>query len=196
MAYFIFLKYLDSLEDFRKNPHVKIPSKSPCANFQILPKSKFQIKFEKVLFIELGPAQVSAQPPGPWPSAGQLSTPPHSFWAFASRPARPSPSLSLNDTWAPPLRLPPLAAATGRPSATGSPLGCPAELHPLPVTDALPHLLSPLRLPASLTPSRPKRPAIKPPPIPLRRSVQELPHPPYKSHREHRPSSLPPSPLS
>jgi hypothetical protein len=40
------------------------------------PKSKFQIKFEKVLFIELGPAQVSAQPPGPWPSAGQLSTPP------------------------------------------------------------------------------------------------------------------------
>jgi hypothetical protein len=34
MAYFIFLKYMDSLEDFRKNPHVKIPPKSPCANFQ------------------------------------------------------------------------------------------------------------------------------------------------------------------
>jgi hypothetical protein len=29
---------LDSVEDFRKNPHGKIPSKSPCANFQCLPK--------------------------------------------------------------------------------------------------------------------------------------------------------------
>jgi hypothetical protein len=34
MAYFIFLKYLRRLEEFRKNPHVKIPPKSPCANFQ------------------------------------------------------------------------------------------------------------------------------------------------------------------
>jgi hypothetical protein len=40
MAYFIFLKYLDSLEDFRKNPHVKFLPKSPCANFQSL--AKFQ----------------------------------------------------------------------------------------------------------------------------------------------------------
>jgi hypothetical protein len=34
MTYFIFLKYLDSLEDFRKNPHVKFLPKSPCAIFQ------------------------------------------------------------------------------------------------------------------------------------------------------------------
>jgi hypothetical protein len=34
MAYYIFLKSLRSLEEFRKNPHVKIPPKSPCANFQ------------------------------------------------------------------------------------------------------------------------------------------------------------------
>jgi hypothetical protein len=27
---------LRSLEEFRKNPHVKIPPKSPCANFQRL----------------------------------------------------------------------------------------------------------------------------------------------------------------
>jgi hypothetical protein len=27
---------LRSLEEFRKNPHVKIPPKSPCANFQSL----------------------------------------------------------------------------------------------------------------------------------------------------------------
>jgi hypothetical protein len=38
-------------------------------------KSEFQIKFENVLFLELGPAQVSAQPPRPWPSVGQLSPP-------------------------------------------------------------------------------------------------------------------------
>jgi hypothetical protein len=36
MAYFIFLKYLDTLEDFRKNSHVKIPPNSPCANLQSL----------------------------------------------------------------------------------------------------------------------------------------------------------------
>jgi hypothetical protein len=36
MSYFIFLKSLRSLEEFRKIPHVKIPPKSPCANFQSL----------------------------------------------------------------------------------------------------------------------------------------------------------------
>jgi hypothetical protein len=40
MAYYIFLKSLRSLEEFRKNPHVKIPPKSPCANFQSLGKFK------------------------------------------------------------------------------------------------------------------------------------------------------------
>jgi hypothetical protein len=40
MAYFIFLKYLRSLEEFRKNPHVKIPPIFPCANFQSLGKFK------------------------------------------------------------------------------------------------------------------------------------------------------------
>jgi hypothetical protein len=40
MTYYIFLKSLRSLEEFRKNPHVKIPPKSPCANFQSLGKFK------------------------------------------------------------------------------------------------------------------------------------------------------------
>jgi hypothetical protein len=40
MAYFIFLKYLRSLEEIRKKTHVKIPPKSPCANFQSLGKFK------------------------------------------------------------------------------------------------------------------------------------------------------------
>jgi hypothetical protein len=38
VAYFIFVKYLDSLEDFRKNPQVKFLPKSSCANFQSLAK--------------------------------------------------------------------------------------------------------------------------------------------------------------
>jgi CO dehydrogenase/acetyl-CoA synthase epsilon subunit len=40
MAYYIFLKSLRSLEEFRKNPHVKIPPKYPCENFQSLGKFK------------------------------------------------------------------------------------------------------------------------------------------------------------
>jgi hypothetical protein len=36
MAYYIFLKSLRSIEEFRKNPHIKIPPKSPCTNFQSL----------------------------------------------------------------------------------------------------------------------------------------------------------------
>jgi hypothetical protein len=36
MAYYIFLKSLRSLEEFRKNPHIKIPPKSPCTNIQSL----------------------------------------------------------------------------------------------------------------------------------------------------------------
>jgi hypothetical protein len=36
MAYFIFLKFLRSIGEFRKNPHIKIPPKSPCVNFQSL----------------------------------------------------------------------------------------------------------------------------------------------------------------
>jgi hypothetical protein len=47
MAYFIFLKSLRSLGEFTKNPHVKIPPKSPCANFQSLGIIKNQILFGK-----------------------------------------------------------------------------------------------------------------------------------------------------
>jgi hypothetical protein len=47
MTYFIFLKYLDSLEDFKKNPHVKIPPKSSCANLQSLAIFKNSIFIQK-----------------------------------------------------------------------------------------------------------------------------------------------------
>jgi hypothetical protein len=57
MAYYIFLKSLRSLEGFRKNPHVKIPPKSSCANFQALVNSKIQFLIRKFFFL------ISARPP-------------------------------------------------------------------------------------------------------------------------------------
>jgi hypothetical protein len=56
MVYYIFLKSLRSLEEFRKNPHVKIPSKSPSTNFQSLGKLKNPIFYSKrIFFSEFGP---------------------------------------------------------------------------------------------------------------------------------------------
>jgi hypothetical protein len=76
MAYYIFLKYLRSLEEFRKNPHVKIPPKSPCANFQSHGKFKNLIFNSEILFLRFRPGR----PCGPlshWPSR------PH--WPLTSR---------------------------------------------------------------------------------------------------------------
>jgi hypothetical protein len=89
MAYFIFLKYLDSLEDFRKNPHVKIPPKYPCANFQSLGIFKNSILFEKEFSSDFSPS--SPAPPALAPFAPQTtgSPPspfgPSSFGVFAER---------------------------------------------------------------------------------------------------------------
>jgi hypothetical protein len=59
MAYFIFLKYLKSLEEFRKNPHVKITPKSPCANFQSLGIFKNSIFIRKGIFFRFRPIRPS-----------------------------------------------------------------------------------------------------------------------------------------
>jgi hypothetical protein len=61
MAYYIFLKSLRSIEDFRKNPHVKIPPKSPT-NFQSLGKFKNPIFNSEILFLDFGPADLAAHP--------------------------------------------------------------------------------------------------------------------------------------
>jgi hypothetical protein len=53
MAYLIFLKSLESLEDFMKNLHVQIPSKSLFTKFQTLPNSKIQFKIQKETFLSL-----------------------------------------------------------------------------------------------------------------------------------------------
>jgi hypothetical protein len=56
MAYYIFLKSLRSLEEFRKNPHVKIPPKSSPTNFQSLCIFKNPIFIRKEFFSsEFGP---------------------------------------------------------------------------------------------------------------------------------------------
>jgi hypothetical protein len=67
MAYFIFLKSLQSLEEFRKNPHVKIPPKSSCANFQSLAIFEFLIFIQKGIFFGFGPIRPSPAPRWPAP---------------------------------------------------------------------------------------------------------------------------------
>jgi hypothetical protein len=48
MAYYIFLKSLRGLEEFRKNPCVQIPSKSPCRIFPNLAKFRKSLKFKNL----------------------------------------------------------------------------------------------------------------------------------------------------
>jgi hypothetical protein len=72
MAYYIFLKSLRSLEEFRKNPNVKIPPNFSCANFQSPDKFKNPISNSKIFFFTFGPANLAAHsafaPAGPhWP---------------------------------------------------------------------------------------------------------------------------------
>jgi hypothetical protein len=67
MEYYIFLKSLRRLEEFRKKPHVKIPPKSPCANFQSLGKLKNPIFNSEILFLRFRPSRPCG-PLGHWPS--------------------------------------------------------------------------------------------------------------------------------
>jgi hypothetical protein len=62
-----FLKSLGSLEEFRKNPHVKIPSKSPCANFQSLGKFRNLIFNSEIHLPYFRPGRPYG-PLGRWPS--------------------------------------------------------------------------------------------------------------------------------
>jgi hypothetical protein len=142
MEYYIFLKSLRSLEEFRKNPHVKIPPKSPSTNFQSLGKFKNPIFNSEILFLAFGPADPAARsasglaspPAAPSPQAKIVPAGPSSprvgcvftentfslsDHAFPSRP--PLPRLSVNR--APPVRftLFPTPADPGRESPTSLP---------------------------------------------------------------------------
>jgi hypothetical protein len=66
MACYIFLKSLRSLEEFRKNPHVKIPPKSPSTNFQSLGKFK-NPSFSSEIPFSLFSARLTLRPT--WPLA-------------------------------------------------------------------------------------------------------------------------------
>jgi hypothetical protein len=73
MSYYIFLKSLRSQEEFRKNPHVKIPAKSPCANFQSHSIFKNQILFRKeFFFVTSSPSGLSLILTAPHPLSPEL----------------------------------------------------------------------------------------------------------------------------
>jgi hypothetical protein len=67
MECYIFLNSLRSLEEFRKNLHVKIPPKSPSTNFQSLSKFKNPIFNSKIIFSCFRPSRPRG-PLGLWPS--------------------------------------------------------------------------------------------------------------------------------
>jgi hypothetical protein len=163
MAYFIFLKYLKSLEEFRKNPHLKITPKSPCANFQSLGIFKKSIFIRKGIFFRFWPIrpspacagllrpagrQIPAWPTRPKP-CGHICQKAYSLRLCALRQRRllsltslpcgarlsaPSPSLRRSTVAASPHRLRP-------PRATRPPTsGCQAR-------SSLPALIPPLNFP-------------------------------------------------
>jgi hypothetical protein len=72
MAYYIFLKSLRSLEEFRKNPHVKIPPNLLVQISKALVNSKIQFLIQNFFFFAFGPVDLAAHsasgPAGPcWP---------------------------------------------------------------------------------------------------------------------------------
>jgi hypothetical protein len=90
MAYCIFLKSLRSLEKFRKNPHVKIPPKSPSTYFQSLDKFKNPILIRKFhFFLIFGPADPVARLASS-PASPQAAPSPQAEIARPAHPARAS----------------------------------------------------------------------------------------------------------
>jgi hypothetical protein len=151
MAYDIFLKSLRSLEEFRKNPQVKIPPKSPSTNFPSLGKFKIQFLFEKNSSSEFSPLGLAGLPAPP-----ALAYRP----AQAIHPPRPKPPS-------------PLGLTAARPAHAFSVFY--RRCFPLRFTPSragLLHLISlttgPRLSASSPTSSRPSSPA--PPPIPSHRA--------------------------
>jgi hypothetical protein len=125
MAYYIFLKSLRSLEEFRKNPHVKIPPKSPSTILQSLAIIKNQILFGKEFFLHFRPNRPTGQTAHPASPPSQPHRPPLSpasqaharpiptcvalaylpkavsYSSLRSPATMPSPSVTA--TWAPPI---------------------------------------------------------------------------------------------
>jgi hypothetical protein len=77
----MFLKSLRNPEEFRKNTHVKIPPKSPCANFQSLGKFKNPIFNLEIIFLAFGSADLAAH---------STFGPAGSCWPLLSRRSKPT----------------------------------------------------------------------------------------------------------
>jgi hypothetical protein len=60
---FIFLKSIENLEDFRKNPRVQFPQNLLVQFSKVLPNPKFKRNLKRIIFLlELARFQLSAQP--------------------------------------------------------------------------------------------------------------------------------------
>jgi hypothetical protein len=159
VARFIFLKYLRSIEEFRKNPHVKIPPKSPCANFQSHDIFNNSIFIRKGIFLKFRPIRPSPARVSPLCPAGHR---------IPTRPTRPKPhchicqkaySLRLCA-----LRLRCLLSLTSLPS--GAHLSAPSPSPHWPTVAASPRRLRPphaARPPTSRCQARSSLPALIPP---------------------------------
>jgi hypothetical protein len=105
MAYYVFLKSFRSLEEFMKNPHIKISAKSPCTNFQSPGIFKNPIFIPKQIFLQLS-AQSAQQPASPSdllaPTglAGRPSPPGRAPFPFL--PPSPEPAALPHPPLAPP----------------------------------------------------------------------------------------------
>jgi hypothetical protein len=162
MAYYIFLKSLRSLEEFRKNSHVKIPPKSRSTNFQSFGKFKNLIFNSEILFLAFGPtnpAAHTASSPASQPTGRAVPTSQNRpgrpiqparrsrlhgkyVFAFGSRLPEPAASPSSLCQPGPTCQINPLPRA-GRPRseiprAAAPRLGCPRAF------TALPHHSPPL----------------------------------------------------
>jgi hypothetical protein len=192
MAYIIFIKSMRSLGEFRKNPHVKIPPKSPCANFQSLGIFKNQIlfgeefspslsahpAFRPSLFFFYRPI-FPPLPTGPWPSdrpspPARPNQPPFFFLPHRSRARTAPPPAGL----APPPRSPRRLHQKRKMAASNPPSFPPIiRLH------------SPFN-PAIEAPSSQKLRALGPPP-PRLRPVKADPSHGEASHTSNDPSPSP-----
>jgi hypothetical protein len=114
MAYCIFLKSLRILEEFRKNPHIKITPKSLRANFQSLGKFYKSYLNLKEFFFGFWPSRPSRPMQPNWPTRGGGGYPSSSLsypstaasgpWRTDQRSTPPSMPL-LNSATPPPPHL-------------------------------------------------------------------------------------------
>jgi hypothetical protein len=203
MAYFIFLKYLRSLEEFRKNPHVKSPPKSPCANFQSLGIFKNLMFYSKRNFLQISahPAQpcprrptTPRMPPSPrsaHSAQAALAYLPKGVFSLTLRTPAETSSLShVTAMWGPPVSFIPFPTPADRYHFSSSPPATPRC--PAPPSDAARAVSRPAIIPPliPLLTSAPSSMALKPltpPLLPLATPLWRSPDP-YK--RVMRPSAL------